>query len=130
MRKVVIALLVFLFLPLISSEIIINQQPNTVYNFGDVITLNLTVKSLQLVSGSLYADLICDRKIQNFYKNSVLLNAGDEKQIETSLVLSKIIVGDLKGNCKVKAFLGADYSLTNEFKVSDVIKIDTTFKTL
>src|SRR3989344_1806041 len=128
MKKIVIFLVMLLFLPLISSEIIINQQPNAVYNLGDVITIPTTIKSPKNVAGVFQMDLICEGKQENFYKNGVSLAPGEEKKIEASLILTKNIIGEMKGECRVKTFLGEDFSLTNEFKISDFITINTTFE--
>jgi len=128
MRKIIVILLVLLFLPLISSEIIINQQPQGVYNLGDVITITTTIKSPKSVAEFFQMDLICDGAQSNFYKNGLSLAPGEEKKIEASLVLTKSVIGEIKGNCTIKAFLGDDFSLTNNFKISDSITIKTTFE--
>lgn len=128
MKKVIAVLAVFLFLPLISSEIIINQQPDGIYNLGDVITVPSTIKSSKNVAGFFQMDLICEGNQENFYKNGLSLSMGEEKKIEASLVLTKIIIGEMKGNCRIKAFLQDDFTLTNEFKISDSITIKTTFE--
>lgn len=130
MKKVIIILFLLLFLPLISSEIIINQQIAEVYNLGEVITVLTTIKSPKNVAGFFQMDLICEGNQENFYKNGVSLAPGEEKKIEASLVLTKNIIGEMKGGCRIKAFLGEDFSLTNDFKISDSITIKTTFETL
>ncbi|MBS3086777.1 hypothetical protein J4422_03690 [Candidatus Pacearchaeota archaeon] len=128
MKKIITISLLLLFLPLISSEIIINQQPDAIYNLGDVITVPTTVKSPKSVAGFFQMDLICSGIQENFYKNGVSLSPGEEKKIEASLVLTKSVIGEMKGNCTIKAFLGNDFSLTNNFKISDSIAIKTTFE--
>ncbi len=130
MKKVVILLVAFLLLPLISSQIIINQQPNTVYNLGDVVNLPITIKSQKAVSGFLQMDLICEGKQENFYKNGVNIPAEDEKKIEASLVLTQDVIGNLVGKCRIKIILGSESLLTNEFKISDWITIITNFDNL
>ena len=130
-KRVIISaviLSIFLILPLISSQIIINQQPNSVYNLGDIVTVSTTIKSSKSVAGFYQMDLICDGRQENFYRNGVSLNAGEEKKVEASLVLAKASLDDMKGLCKIKAFLLEDFSLTNDFKISDSITIDTTFE--
>src|SRR3989338_11368368 len=125
MKKVILILLLFLFLQLISSEIIINQQPQGVYNLGDVVTVAATIKTPKSVAGFFQMDLICEGNQENFYKNGASLSPGEEKKIEASLVLTKSVIGEMKGNCTIKAFLGNDFSLTNNFKISDSIAIKT-----
>jgi len=128
MKKIITMFLLLLFLPLISSEIIINQQPDEIYNLGDVVTVPTTIKSPKNVAGFFQMDLICSGIQENFYKNGVSLSPGEEKKIEASLVLTKNVIGEMKGNCTIKSFLGDDFSLTNNFKISDSIEIKTTFE--
>jgi len=80
MKKIITISLLLLFLPLISSEIIINQQPDAIYNLGDVITVPTTVKSPKSVAGFFQMDLICSGIQENFYKNGVSLSPGDKKR--------------------------------------------------
>lgn len=128
MKKVIVVLALFLFLPLISAEIIINQQPAGIYNLGDVATITTTIKSPKSVAGFFQMDLICDGVQSNFYKNGVSLTPGEEKKIEASLVLTKSVIGEMKGNCTIKAFLADDFALTNTFKISNSITINANFE--
>ena len=130
MKKTIIFLAMLLLLPLISSEVIINTQPDPIYNLEDVITVPTIVKSPKNIAGTFYMDLICEGRQENFYKNGVVLSAGEEKKIEASLVLTKSVIGNMKGICRVKAFLGSEYALTNDFKISDSITIEALFEKL
>lgn len=119
-----IVLLVMLFvLPLISAEIIVDSQPAAVYNLGDIVTVPITIKSAADIAGNFQMDLICEGKQLNFYKNGISLSSGEEKKIESSLILSKDIISDLKGICRIKALIGTQYSLTNYFEISNSITI-------
>jgi len=132
-RALIIFALVFatlLIIPLSSAEIIIDTQPQSVYSLGDVITIPITLKSASDISGTFNMDLLCDGKQTNFYKNGISISSGEEKHLESSLVLTKDVIGNLKGVCKIKAYLGSDYLLTNEFKISDNIIINATFVNL
>ncbi|MCK7498424.1 MAG: hypothetical protein MZW92_53175 [Comamonadaceae bacterium] len=75
--------------PIVSSEMILNQQPNKVYNLGDSVNIPITIKTIGGVSGTFSMDLICGPKQINFYKNGVNLIAGEEKIMDASLVLTK-----------------------------------------
>jgi hypothetical protein len=134
MKKVVkmrgIALFVF-FLVLVSTvsaEIIIEQQPKQIYNLGEVVSVPITIKSVNDVSGVLDVNLICSGNEINFYKNGVSLSTGEEKAVDASLILTKNLLGDSKGVCVVKAILGSDYSVTNEFTISDSIELTFQMK--
>ncbi len=128
MKKEIV--LTFLLMVMISSfasaEMIINQQPNKVYNLGDSVTIPVTIKTITGVSGTFSMDLLCGTKQINFYKNGVSLVYGEEKTFDASLVLTKEVVGENVGNCKVKGILGTEYFITNEFKISNLITIKPT----
>ena len=130
MKLVVTLLIMFLFFPLISADVIINQQPQGIYNLHNVIEIPVTVKSTSGVSGILNIDLLCGSSQVNFYKNGVSLSSGEERVIESSLVLTKSVIGDLKGTCKVKAFIEDDFALSNEFRISDLINVFATLEKL
>ncbi len=126
----IIFFLAFMFLltQFTSAEIIINQQPKEIYSLGDIIPVPATVKSITDVSGIFQMNLICDGHEINFYKNGISLSSGEEKRLEPSLVLTRNVIGELKGTCKIKSLLGEDFTLTNEFKISDLINIQATLE--
>ncbi|PIO08703.1 hypothetical protein COU59_00550 [Candidatus Pacearchaeota archaeon CG10_big_fil_rev_8_21_14_0_10_34_12] len=125
MKKSVFSLIFVVFLiSFVSAEIIINPVQNEVYNLGNIITIPATVKTTSSITGTFEMSLLCNGKSINFYKNGINLGSGEEKRIEASLVLNKNIIGESKGDCKIKATLGTDSALTNEFRISDTIKIN------
>ncbi len=119
-----VLLLVFLLLPVMSAEIIINQQPKEIYNLGDIVSVPVTVKATGGISGFLGMDLICGGAKVNFFRDGINIPSGEEKREEASLVLIKSIVGELKGTCKIKAYINNEYVLTNNFKISDKITVN------
>ncbi len=122
-----ILLLTLIIIPFLSAEMIISQQPSSVYNLGDSVTIPITIKTLTGVSATFSMDLLCGSKQINFYKNGANLLAGEEKTFEASLVLTRELVGETTGTCKIKAILsGEDPLLTNEFKISNLITITPT----
>ena len=125
MIKKVIFLLIFtiFFISTASAEIIFHDQPNSVYNLGDALTISATVKSLVSATDTLYMDLICEGQSVNFYKNGVSLSSGEEKEVEASLIFTKNLIGEIKGKCKVKGTFKGDYVLTDEFRVSNAINL-------
>ena len=125
MIKKTIFLLIFaiFFISFAGAEIIIHDQPNSVYNLGDALTISATVKSLVSATDTLYMDLICESQSVNFYKNGVSLSSGEEKKVEASLIFTKNLIGEIKGKCKVKGTFKGDYVLTDEFSVSNKITL-------
>src|SRR3989344_2690554 len=123
-KKTIFLLILAIFLSsFASAEIIFHDQPNSVYNLGDALTISATVKSLVSATDVLYMDLICEGQSVNFYKNGVSLSSGEEKKVEASLIFTKNLIGEIKGKCKVKGTFKGDSVLTNEFSVSNKITI-------
>jgi len=124
MRRTIIFLIsVILLTSLTSADIIINQQPEEIYNLGDLIEVPATIKTTSDITGNFQMDLICNGPIVNFYKNGVKLSAGEEKKFDSSVVLTKDAIGTMNGQCIIKASLGEESVLTNEFKISNNLKI-------
>ena len=101
--------------------LIINQQPNKLYNLGDSVNVPITVKTITGVSGTFSMDLLCGSKQINFYKNGVNLQSGEEVIMDASLVLTKELLGENVGTCKIKGILGGEYIITNEFEISNLL---------
>ena len=125
---ILIVLAVFLIAS-VSADIIFTEQPQKVYNLGEGIVIPFTVKTLSDLSRTIEMNLICSGQELNFYKNGVILNAGEEKRLEGALVLTKTNIGTLKGACRIKAKLGEEYALTNDFTMSDYVTIAYEIKT-
>lgn len=130
MRLLFILMLILLLFPLISAKIIISQQPEEIYNLGDVISIPMKVVSSGEMLGSLNIDLMCEGEKVNYKIGIPLLSAGEEYTTNIYIPLIKSEIGELKGECKVKAYLREDFALTNEFKISDLILLETDFQAL
>ena len=122
--RFIFALALILLVSSVSAEIIITQQPNAIYNYGDAIQVPMIIKSTTQVAGTFSTDLICGGIANNFYKNGLFLNAGEEKDIDAVVILDKQILGNGSVFCVVRAYFATDSVLTNEFKVSDKINLE------
>ena len=125
-RGIIILIFIICISSFISAgvvDIIFTQQIKSTYNLGDTIPIPVTIKTSSDINGLFQMDLICNGTAINFYKNGVNLVSGTEKTFDSSLVLIRGIIGDTKGTCKIKAILGMDYALSNEFKISDSLNI-------
>lgn len=110
----------------VSSEIVLNGKLNNVYNLGNSIKIPLTIKVLEDTSGILELNLLCGNGTQiNFYKNGVYLLSGEETTLNSILVLIPEIIGENKGDCKIKVSINEDFILTEEFKISDLLIIQS-----
>lgn len=125
MRNLAIfSVLLLLVMSFVSAELILTEQPTGIYNLGDTIPVPAVVKTVAGVSGSLDMDLICNGVVINFYKNGVFLLPGEEKDFDASIFLAKQIIGNISGFCSVKATVGDEYVLTNDFEISNKILLD------
>ena len=79
----------------------------------------VTIKSSSDISGIFQMNLICQGHQINFYKNGVKLLAGEEKSMEASLILTKEMIGELKGDCKIKSSLKGEYVLLFQGEILD-----------
>ena len=75
-------------------------------------------------------DLLCNGRTINFYKNGISLKSGEEKKTDSSLVLTRNVIGESKGNCKIKATLGEEFALTDNFEISSLIILNIDFEKL
>ncbi len=129
MRKILFSItLLILLVSLVSADIIITQQPTGIYNLGESISIPITIKSTGDAFGSFEMNLICNGHDINFYKNGVGLIGGEEKEMSPSLILTKNMIGDIVGNCKIKGTFMENYVLTEVFKISNLIKISATIE--
>ncbi len=122
-RTIILLTLAILLLSLVSAEIIINEQPQEVYNLGDIVSIPTTIKAVADITGIFQMDLFCEGHQINFYKNGISLMSGEEKNFEASIVLVKEMINELKGECSIKAILREDYVLTREFQISNSLEI-------
>jgi len=127
MKYIIIGVFFLILLsPILSAEIVLNSQPNEVYNLGDSVSIPITIKALNDISSSLNLDLVCNGNEINFYRNGISLSYGEELKLvpAPSLLLTKQIIGGIKGVCKIRASLGENSILTNQFKISDLITFE------
>ena len=124
----VLMLTLFLF-PLISAEIIINQ-PEEIYNLGDVISISVTMVASRDTLGSLNINLVCEGEEVNYKIGIPPLSSNEQYKTDIYIPLIKNEIKELKGICKVEISLGKDYALTNEFRISDLILLKTDFQVL
>lgn len=126
-KKTIISLiLIILLISFVSADIILNQAVKPIYNLGDKIPVPITIKTLVDTSGMFTVSLICNGSEINFYKNGIKLVAGEEKALDPSLVLIREMIGDNTGFCKIKATLGTEFVLTDNFRISNFLGVEAS----
>ena len=125
MRPILLSVFIVILLSsFASAEIIIEQQPEDIYNLGDVIPIPVIIKASKDISGSFYMDLLCNGLETTFFLKDVDLAVGEEESLNPILILNKERLGNTIGPCKIKAILKDENISTNEFKISDIITIE------
>jgi hypothetical protein len=125
MRKLILALFfVILFVSSVSSEILITQQPKDLYNLGDTMTIPVKITTLKDISGLFTMKLICNGLETEVYKEYIILSSGDEKIREPYIPLIQSFIGKSTGTCKIKISLDEESQLTDDFEITDFIKVE------
>ncbi len=110
-------LLLGLVIPVISAEIYIADL-QSLYNVGDKVIANVTISSSVDTAGFFTAYLICGFNEIEAYKSIESINAGEENIISVKSILDNSIVGDISGECFVRALYGSGEARSQLFKVS------------
>jgi len=134
MKKTIIISLIAVILisSLISGEIIINQQPESLYNTGDIVKTSFKIiTSTDFDPDTFFLiELLCNglnTKVMQIPVGDI--KSGEERQFNPPIPLLTNLLGKTTGNCKIKAVLESisekeyEYVLTNEFEISDLINI-------
>jgi len=125
MRK---TLLVFtlgiLLLSFVSADIVITQQPDQLYNLGDIAKTPVKITTIEGIENFFSALLICNGIETEVHKQYISLPAGEEQEINIAIPLITSFIGRTTGTCIIKPVLGEEYSITDEFIISDLININ------
>ena len=125
MRKLILILFfITLFASFASAEVLVTQQPKGLYNLGDTMSIPVKITTLTDISELFTMRLICNGIETEVYKEYLILSAGDEKKREPYMPLIQSFIGKSTGTCKIKISLGAESQLTNEFQITDLIKVE------
>lgn len=124
-KRKIICLFAILILGIsfLSAEIILQQQPEGSYNMGDVVTVPIKITTLTGINEFLNLDLLCNGQEKNVHKEYVVLESGNERKVTATIPLIKSFTTRTTGHCKVKASLGEEFILTNQFKILDTIAV-------
>ena len=120
MKKILFSIAFLIMLTSIASaEILINQQPEALYNLGDVVNLPLKIVASEDIAQTFNIKLICGGTETEVFAKDIILESGEEEAITAKIILTKERAKI--STCKVKSTLGEEYELTSEFKVSNLI---------
>jgi len=78
MKKWVFVFICMVFIAsVVSAEIILNQQPNEIYNLGERINIPITVTSSIGIYDFMKTELICDGLLRELPKEEIVLPANE-----------------------------------------------------
>lgn len=124
MKRVLLIFLSFTLLSsIISAEIIITQQPDSVYNLGDIVNLPMKITSLTETTDFLKISLICNGIETEVHKEYILLEIGEEAELIIKIPLITSFTSRDAGKCVIKSVLGTDNILSDEFELLNNIEI-------
>jgi hypothetical protein len=123
MKKLIFLLVFISMISIVSAEIILIEQPKDFYNLGDKINIPIKITTLENIEKLFIIDLICNGIETEIYKEYLILSAGEELTRVPFIPLIKNFIGRSTGTCKIKAILGDEIKLTEEFEISDEIKL-------
>lgn len=120
----ILALSLVLTASVVSAEIIINQEPNSLYNLGDIVEVFTKIVTASEVNSHLVVSSICNGVQTSVRSQDIFLSAGQEETIDLRFLLNIERLGRTNGVCVVKFSLdGFEPILTKEFKISDKINV-------
>lgn len=102
-----------------SAEIILNQAPNSIYNLGDFISLQVKVTSPTDAGETFRINLLCSGIETEIYKEFLGIPAGEEVIRKPSIPLVKSFIGNSIGTCRVKYSFGNEMKFTDNFELSN-----------
>ena len=101
----------------VSAEIIINQ-PRSLYNLGDKLSVEVKVDSIK--PGYIDINLVCSEGNEEV---NIYHNIFDTKTISIKRELTPLYIGNVSGNCYLKASYGGETTNSQNFEISKYIEV-------
>jgi len=102
---------------------IIQQQPDTAYNMGEILTFPVKITTLTGINDFLNINLLCNGQETNVHKEYIALESGEERQVIATIPLIKSFTTRNSGTCKLKSVLGEENILSKDFTILSAITI-------
>ncbi len=122
-RGIFIALSIILFLmPIVAAGISITGL-DSLYNLGDVISANITLSSSIDTADFLTALIICNQTQTEIHK-SIQTLSSQEKTIPIEILLGNSIIGNITGDCFIKAIYENGEATSHFFKITNAVSVE------
>ena len=101
-----------------SATISLNQQPDSVYNLGDLLEIPISIIADAPINNLLSVKMDCGVLETEIYKEYISMENG-EKERDLSIPLVPEFIGNSTGECAINYQLGTETgSLTGVFSIS------------
>ncbi len=117
----VFALIIAVNLVHFASAEILLSQPNAIYNVGNRVSVQATVKPAMQTEDYLSVKLICDSQLTEIFRNYYVLNANEEKRIDT--IFPIVNISGTEDLCYISVSFGDENSESARFKASNEVLV-------
>lgn len=125
-KKLGLNILTFLFLICLVSAKISISEPMEIYNLGDSVPLIVTLEP-NSNEGWFTVDLICGDRTETIEKIiGKSFYIGEEQTRSLKLPLTSDYIGNITGECKIKAAINSEETYTQTFRISNEIKLESS----
>jgi tellurite resistance protein len=117
----------FFFATFVSARISVSDV-NSVYNFGDKLSINVDLTPSN-VYGNFEINLNCDNQSVNIYKVPAesSFSPNTQQKVSTYIILEKDAIQDLSGNCFISSSIGSEQTQTKYFIITDSVLTTAKF---
>ncbi len=112
--------LVLLTLPFASAELLFSQ-PQAAYNFGDELSMTLTLRPLSDTTDFATIDLTCGSEHVTMYQSLLTIQAGTSREIALTPRLDSPLFANLNGSCVLQGTFGNDNVASQRFVLTKEI---------
>ncbi len=109
---------VMILLMSVASAGIVISPTKAVYNAGDEFDVTISVKPTKTTRDFLTAGFVCAGRAIEIYKAPLTLDAGVKKDVQILTSLDSFIIGEIGGDCFVRADYGEESVTGKNFQIS------------
>jgi len=117
MKRVILLLLVMVLIPMVSAEISL-EQPDSLYNFGDELNMDIIVRASSPSEGFLITNIFCGNSSYEIFRSYLSLDPEEEFNEEVNFVFGNSLNLLDQDECYVKATFDYEEVESQRFQVS------------
>lgn len=120
MRGLWIITFILVALPFVSGELLFTQ-PQAAYNFGDELSMTLTLSPVSDTTDFATIDLVCGSESVTLYRSLLTVQSGTSREIVLSPRLDSPLFTTLNGSCALQGAFGSDSGASQSFVLTNAI---------